>query len=394
MPTEIIMPAMEMAQDTGRLVRWLKPEESFVRKGEPLMEIETDKVTVEIESPADGILSAVTAHEGDEIPVGQVIGLLLGEHERVAVASPIPSNVSIVQKAEVSAYRQPTPSAPATNHGEAILASPKARRLAAESNLDLWAIRGSGPDGAILAADVESVLPTRTETSPARVIPIKGVRKIIADRLQASYQTAPHIALTLAINMTEALRVFDREKHTVQAETGHALTLTALLCKFIADALMKHPRLNAHLVNDEIHEYNTVHLGIAVALDDGLIVPVIRHVERKGLAAIQTELHDLSERARAGKLKPEEVKGSTFTLSNLGMFGVEQFTAILNPPEVGILTVGAVQETPVGVNGQLVLQPMMQVTLCTNHRAVDGAVAAAFLQTSKQMMENLGLVLV
>ncbi|MCC7447106.1 MAG: 2-oxo acid dehydrogenase subunit E2 [Anaerolineae bacterium] len=388
MPTEIIMPAMEMAQDTGRLVRWLKPEGAFVRKGEPLMEIETDKVTVEIESPAHGILSAVTAHEGDEVPVGQVIGLLLGEHERVAVASPTHNTVSPAQKVEVSPYRQPSPAAPAINRRQAVLASPKARRLAVERNLDLAAVHGSGPDGAIVAADIEAVPTTRVETLPARVIPIKGVRKIIADRLQASYQTAPHIALTLSINMTEVLRVLDREKDAIQAETGHGLTLTALLVRLVAAALLKHPRLNAHLVDDEIHEYDTVHLGIAVALDDGLIVPVIRHVERKGLATIQAELHDLTERARTGKLKPEEVKGSTFTLSNLGMFGIEQFTAILNPPEVGILTVGAVQETPVGINGQLVLQPMMCVTLCADHRAVDGAMAAAFLKTVKQTTEH------
>jgi len=398
MATEIVMPALEMAQDSGRLVRWLKAEGELVRKGEPLMEIETDKVTVEIEATASGILASVSAHGGDEVPVGQVIGLLLSEDESAATlpasitASPVARRLAAgaeqIEKAnELSLESPQSTSKPIL---QSIPASPKARRLAAEHGLELSAVAGSGPDGAVLAADVQAYLiqvKAHIEDN-YRVIPLIGMRKIIAARLYTSYQTAPHIALTVSVNMTETLRLLEKLKPTIQTETGYNLTITTVLSKAVSTVLVKHPRLNAHLIENEIREYTVVHLGVAVALDDGLIVPIIRNVEHKGLAVIQSDLHDLTQRARAGKLKSHEIKGSTFTLSNLGMFGIEQFTAILNPPEVGILAVGVIEERAIGVDGQVVLRPMMQMTLNVDHRAVDGAVAAAFLKTLKETLEN------
>lgn len=401
MATEIIMPAMEMAQETGTIVRWLKAEGDSVQKGEPLMEIETDKVTIEIESPASGVLSNVTARAGDEIPVGQVIGLIRAADETPPealqstahpVARPIARRIAADHDLVLSAVQQ--------SSQRRLLASPRARRLAAEHHLELAGMTGSGPDGAVLTADVERIVarqpqvvqPAARFPGPYRVVPIKGVRRVIAERLQASYQSAPHISLTVSVDMTEILHMIERLNPGVEAAAGRSLTMTSVLIRFVGLALVKHPRLNAHLVADELREFTAVHLGIAVALDDGLIVPVVQHVEQKGLAAIQVELHDLSERARVGRLKPHEVKGSTFTLSNLGMFGIEHFTAILNPPEVGILAVGAIQDCAVGMNGEIVLRPIMRLTLNVDHRAVDGAVAAAFLKTLKETLENPYLV--
>lgn len=441
MAVEIVMPALEMAQETGTLVRWLKAEGELVRQGEPLMEIETDKVTVTIESPAAGRLANVGAQAGDEIPIGQVIAVLLAEGEsapppvkpasgtavsRVSERQPvaatpiarrlaadhdldlgqIPSAAGRITKEDVVAYLQ-RHAPPSAGPGAPRLrpASPKARRLAAEHGLALADLVGSGPEGAVQVADVRAALAHRADVLPTAevppsppdeydIVPIQGKRKLIAERLQASSQTAPHIALTLSIDMTEVLRLMERLRASIAAQTGQTLTITAVLAKLVGATLRRHPRLNAHVVEEEIRRFTSVHLGIAVALDDGLIVAVIRHIERKGLAAIQAELHDLTARARTGGLKPDEVKGSTFTVSNLGMFGIEQFTAILNPPEVGILAVGVIQETPVGVGGQIVLRPMMQLTLNADHRAVDGAVAAAFLKELKEAMENPYLLLI
>ncbi len=420
MTTEIVMPALEMAQDSGKLVRWLKAEGDTVRKGEPLMEVETDKVTVEIEAPAAGILSSLSARDGDEVPVGRTIALLVSESELAVArpsaiaASPVARRIAAehkldlgqlangagrIEKADVLEYLKARDAGSETVV-RLIPASPKARRLALDHGLELTALSGSGPDGAVLVSDVQAVLRRQkadvlaaAASDEYRVVPISGMRRVIAERMQASAQV-PQIALTSSADMTEVLRLVEKLKPAILTETGHRLTLSAVLAKAIGAALLRHPRLNAHVVGPEIREFAAVHLGIAVALDDGLIVPVVQQVERKGLAALQTELVDLTGRARIGKLKAGEIKGSTFTLSNLGMFGVEHFTAILNPPEVGILAVGAIQERAVGVDGQLALRPFMQMTLCVDHRAVDGAVGAAFLKTLKETLENPYLLMV
>ena len=464
MAIEVVMPALEISQDIGTLVHWLKSEGDLVQKGDPLMEIETDKVTVEIESPGTGVLANITAQPGDEVPVGQLIALLLDEgetpsepevppeggepsereapsetknvasvpedfpvRERNKVgATPVArrlaeengidlTDVSVaigaetIQKAHVLAYIESQKLLKDRREDEEaplclIMASPKARRLASEHGLDIASLPGSGPDGAVLAGDVQKALvdPSKgtlesqklpTTSDEHTIIPIKGIRKVIAERLQASYQTAPHISLSLSADVTEVLRISERLSSAVQEETGHPLTMTAILAKVVGATLREHPRLNAHLVDDEIHEFSAVHLGIAVALEDGLIVPVIRSVQQRGLSSIQSELSDLTSRARKGTIKLNEVKGGTFTISNLGMFGVEQFTAILNPPEVAILSIGTITDVPVGVDGEVVLRPIMQVTINADHRAVDGAVAARFLSALKKALENPWLLL-
>ncbi|MSP14906.1 MAG: 2-oxo acid dehydrogenase subunit E2 [Chloroflexi bacterium] len=472
MPIDVIMPKLEMAQDTGTVVRWLKAEGSTVQKGEPLLEIETDKVAVQVEAPGSGILSRVIAAEGEEVPVGQVIALISSPAEAAAAAPSAPAatpvaqrmaaahNVDLqqvqtagrrIEKQDIEAYlargaSQPQAAAP----GLARLtpASPLARRLAWERGVAVTQLRGSGLDGAVLAADVRQQGPALPVQSPAfspvvpedrkqpipqdyappgrtgtergrgegqvpsegqpdsgyRVIPLKGTRKIIAERVQRSFQSAPHIALTLPVDMTEVRRLMERLSAAAPGHlpagngAGSKLGLTAILARCCAVALTHHPRLNAHVVEGsnaslEIREFASVHLGMAVALDDGLIVPVIRDAQAKGLSAIQAEIDDLVRRARAGALKLEEVKGSTFTISNLGMFGIEQFSAILNPPEVGLLAIGAIIPGPLEIQGQMVMRPLMRLTLMADHRAVDGAVGARFLATLKAMLENPYLLL-
>lgn len=255
--------------------------------------------------------------------------------------------------------------------------------MARKLGIDLATVTGSGPKGAILPRDLEA-LAAASKTAVAgeseyRVVPVKGTRRSIAKRTSESYRNAPHITLSLSLDITD-----------LQARTTPQRRLTPCLLKVVADALLKHPRLNAHLVEKEIREFPSVHLGVAVSLEDGLVVPVLRNVEQKGIERIQTELADLADRSRKRTLQPEEMKGSTFSVSNLGMYGIEQFTSILNPPEVGILSVGTVRPAPVVVDGQVAIRPRMQVTLNADHRAVDGAVAARFLQTLKESVESGG----
>ena len=396
MAVEIVMPAVEMAQDSGILVRWLKAEGEFVKQGEPVMEIETDKTVFEFEAPGSGTLANVSAKEGDEIPVGQVVAVLLAEGESApegAAAAPQSVAAPVAESrasADGSAQAQPQAAQPGV--GKLPLASPKARRLAKEAGISLASVRGSGPEGAVLTADVAQQGGAAAAPSIARkeyeVIPLKGKRRIIAQRMQQSAQAAPHISLSLSVDVGELQRLVERLSSQVESKTGAPLKMTPVLAKVTAAALEKHPRLNAHFVDEEIHQYSAIHLGIAVALDDGLIVPVIRDVGGKKLTDVHIGMQDLLSRARSGRLRPEEIKGGTFTVSNLGMFGVEQFTSIVNPPEIGILSVGAIADRAVKANGQIALRPMMQVTVNVDHRAVDGAVAADFLKTLKSLLEN------
>jgi pyruvate dehydrogenase E2 component (dihydrolipoamide acetyltransferase) len=383
--TEVIMPALEMSQEQGVLVRWFKSEGEFVARGEPLMEIETDKAVMEIEAAASGVLSNVTAREGDEIPVGQGIAWLLSEGEAApspAAGAPGKQRPSTRPATARRARGTKTGTRTRSRRGR-VRASPRARKMARKLGIDLATVTGSGPKGAILPRDLEAHEAASKRDAAAeleyRVIPIQGTRRSIARRTSDSYRNAPHISLSLSLDVTD-----------LQARTTPRRRLTPCLLKAVADALLKHPRLNAHLVEEEIREFRSVHLGVAVSLKDGLVVPVVRNVEKKGIERIQTELADLAHRSRKRTLQPDEMKGSTFSVSNLGMYGIEQFTSILNPPEVGILSVGTVRSVPVVVGGQVAVRSRMQVTVNADHRAVDGAVAAQFLQTLKESIESAG----
>jgi len=398
-PKEIVMPALEMAQEKGLLLRWLKTEGQLVHKGEPLMEIETDKALTEIESPDSGILSQVTAHPGDEVPVGRVIAVLLpyaagNTHSEIPVAAERADSKHSHQtenKSEEGLQLAPNevPISEARASAQRVLASPKARRLAAEANIDLSLVEGSGPGRAVLPEDILRVsAQKRAQSLPEyTAVSVKGMRRIIAERLQRSSQDAAHIALSLSIDMSQAKRRL-HDWNALKQRPDLTLSMTALICRAGIASLLQHPRLNSHFLGDEIREYRAVQLGIAVAIADGLVVPVIRNAQTKDLAGLQSELADLSSRARAGKLRPDEMRGSTFTVSNLGMFGVEQFTAIVNPPEVGILSIGTIRDTPVVLEGQVSVRPLMQVTINADHRAVDGVVAAQFLNSLKKQLED------
>mgnify|MGYP005843909063 CR=1 FL=1 len=418
MATEVIMPKVDMVMDNGTFVEWLKQEGDQVKKGEPLFVVLTDKANIEVEAPASGILAGLTAKPDDVIPVTAVIAYILEPGEALPAgdaAKPAPAAAPVIP-AEPAAVQTAPPPAPAAS-GK-VRATPAARHLAMELGIDLACVPGSGPQGRVHKANVlafaEQQPATRAEVeTPARpaaipspgavvpavevplpniprreVIPLAGPRKIIADRLTYSAFTAPHITLSLRVDMTEAARLRQRVSPLIEQKTGRKPSFTAIIARAAAAILPRHPYLNASLHGQEIIVWAEVHLGIAASLEDYLIVPVIKAAERKNLEQIVAEMADLIERARAKRLPPVEMSGSTFTISNLGMYGIESFTAIINPPETAILAVGAIVDTPVGVEGQLELRPMMNVTLAADHRVVDGAAAAQFLAELKRTLED------
>jgi pyruvate dehydrogenase E2 component (dihydrolipoamide acetyltransferase) len=414
MATEVIMPKVDMVMDEGTFVEWLKEEGALVKKGDPLFIILTDKANIEIEAPASGTLAGVRAQPGDEIPVTEVIAYILepdeplpaGAEARLAAApladAPTGAPTALGPEAVTSPIVPPGPGA-----GK-VRATPVARRLAAETGIDLAQVKGRGPRGRIHKADVLAfverqpavvepgvaavpVAPLRVPLPDARkkeVVPLAGPRKIIADRMAYSAFTAPHITLSLRVDMSEAARLRAQLLDPLRARTGQRLSFTAILARAVAAVLPRHPYLNASLDGEEIVLWDDVHLGIAMSVDDYLIVPVVREAQNKNLEQIVTDLGDLTERARTKRLVPSEMAGSTFTISNLGMFGVESFTAIVNPPESAILAVGKIVDTPVAAGEGIVLRPMMCLTICVDHRVVDGAAAARFLAELKDTLEN------
>jgi pyruvate dehydrogenase E2 component (dihydrolipoamide acetyltransferase) len=437
MPTNIIMPALEMAQETGKVLHWLKRPGDTVRKGEPIVEIETDKVTVEIEAPASGVLRDVTAQEGDVVPVGRTIALIVaaGEAGGTAGAAPVmpPASTAVtgavpappaaggpagavkasplarkvaeqhgvdlgrvrtasgrIEKADVLAYVESQKSSVAGN-GRAgrRLASPKARRLAAERGLDVAALRGSGPGGAVLADDVATA--ARPAATPAlAAAPREGgpsigtVWRIMAERMTTSWTTAPHFYLVREVNVTRLASWLD----LVRKQTGAHVTYTDLLVKLVAAALSRHPRVNASWRDGTIVQNTDVSIGLAVAIDDGLVVPVIHRADTLLLPELAARRADVVSRAQAGKLRPADIQGGGFTISNLGMFGVDAFNAIVNPPQAAILAVGRIADRVVALNGQPAVQPTMVLTLSCDHRALDGARAAQFLGTLADLIEE------
>jgi pyruvate dehydrogenase E2 component (dihydrolipoamide acetyltransferase) len=413
MATEVIMPKVDMVMDTGTFVEWLKEEGDHVEKGEPLFIILTDKANIEIEAPASGVLAGVGAQPGDEIPVTEVIAYILEPGEALpAGAGAGPAVAELPAGARATPEPEPvTPTVAPSEPGEGrVRATPVARRLAAELGIDLAQVPGRGPSGRVHKADVLAFAERRqpevsraaVAAAPAvpalsvplpdarrrEVVPLAGPRRVIAERMAYSAFTAPHINLSLRVDMSEAARLRSRLLEPLLAKTGQRLSFTAILARAVAAVLPRHPYPNASLDGEEIILWDDVHLGIATSVDDYLIVPVIREAQEKSLEQIVVELADLTERARARRLAPAEMAGSTFTLSNLGMFGIESFTAIINPPESAILAVGQIVDTPVDGGGEIVLRPMMSLTVCVDHRVVDGAAAARFLAELKGTLEN------
>lgn len=449
MPIPFIMPKMDMDQESVLIVEWLKKEGERVEKGEPVVSVETDKITSDIEAPESGILAGILYHENQEAPVTKVVAYILQEGESLPaglagggkaaeVAAPVveekatakstvkatplaakiadgmnldlasvPASGAKVTKADVLvAHEKQTAQAEAPRPA----ATPAARKLGHEQGLDLATVSGSGPRGRVQVADVQAAL-NHTPTSEAAAktaqkpvaggermsqsVPMLGKRKRIAERLTESYQSTPHIYLTVEVDMSKAETC--RTHLNAHAEKlGRAkISMTALLTKMVALTLKKHPYLNASLIDEHIELWEDVNIGIATAVDNGLLVPVVHGADGLGVAAINEQMRYLTQQARANALTREEVDGGTFTISNLGMFGIHSFTAIINPPQSAILAVGGIVRKPVVVDDQdtVAVRPMMMMTLSVDHRIVDGAVGAAFLADLVGLLETPVLVL-
>jgi pyruvate dehydrogenase E2 component (dihydrolipoamide acetyltransferase) len=366
MPAEVIMPALGMAQETGKVLRWLKEDGARVAKGEPLLEVETDKVTVEIEAPADGTLTGRAAPEGAEVPVGSVIALVLAEGEEFA-PTPEPVPVAVAESAPPAAAVAAAAAA-LRESPRRPLASPKARRLARTRGVDLAALAGSGPSGAVVAADVE-----RAGASPA--LAAGPVWRLMAERMARAWREVPQFVLAREV---DARRLLHRDE---------GVSVTDLLVEASARALARHRRLTASWQDGRLVAGEGVNVGVAVATAEALVVPVIHDADRLSLAEISTRRRGLAEAARAGRLRPEDVQGGTFTISNLGMYGVDAFQAIVNPPQAAILAVGRIVERPVAVDGAIAARPVLTLTLSFDHRVVDGARGAEFLDTLASLVE-------
>ena len=389
MPTNVIMPALGVAQQTGTLLKWLKAEGQSVSKGEPLMEIETDKATVEIEAPAAGVLAQVLAQAGDEVPVGQRIALILapGELPPVEAKSSASKPMTNTAKAVV-----PPPAAKAISSSASIappagriLASPAAKRIAREKGVDLAALKGSGPEGSVLAEDVPRASITESIPETEKIIPLTPMRRIVGERMTESKLSTPHFYISMDIDMSAMRRVRIEWRQRGDEVIPSVNDFILLAC---ARALRDFPLVNSTHTEQGVKLHAEINIGMAVALDEGLVVPVIRNADGLKLAELATRSRELIDKAQKKKLFPLDYEGGTFTVSNLGMLGVDSFIAIINPPQCAILAVGRVAQRVVVEDGMFAIKSMMTATLSADHRIVDGAMAARFLHDVKKLLES------
>ena len=397
MAKNVVMPALEMAQETGTIVSWLKKEGDAVTKGEPLLEIETDKATVEIEALADGVLAGVKAAEGDEIPVGETIAWIVAPGEE-------PPKESASAASGRSMSQKPPPSSGATAAGAKASAvgqkkkagaggkvSPKARRLAKEHGVDLATVEGTGPDGAITGEDVLAARKSASSgggESTAATAPLSAVARLMAERTTQSWNQAPHFFLTRDVDAAALNDFRARVRPGIETDKGIKVTHTDILVALIGRVLVKHPKMNASWEGKGIRLNPEVNVCIAMAVEDGVVSPVVPDTNTAELGDIAMRRRDLAERARAGKLRPADITGGNFTVSNLGMFAIDAFTAIIVPPQAAILAVGAIADRVVPVDGQPGIRPTMTMTLSSDHRVVDGAQAALFLNDLVEAIKN------
>jgi pyruvate dehydrogenase E2 component (dihydrolipoamide acetyltransferase) len=415
MATEIKLPRLGQGMESGTIVKWLKSEGDPVEKGEPLYELDTDKVTQEVEADASGVLLKIAVAEG-EVPVGRTIAVIGEQGESVEVADDAQEEGSPARAREEERERGRDASTssdaseqvtqiqePQSGNGR-IKASPLARRIARERGIDLREVAGTGPEGRVVAEDVERAAATGLPSAPVlaaapaptavpqevEVEQLSSMRKTIARRLTEAWQ-APVFQLGITVDMGRALEV--RKRLVELNADGAKPTVSDLLTKVCAMALMRHRAVNALYKGDAIELHPSANIGIAVAIPNGLVVPVIQGCERKTIAEIAAARAELVDRARGGRLQQGDLDGGTFTISNLGMFGIERFVAVLNPPQAAILAVGSTEEKPVAVDGQVVVRPRMELTLTCDHRAIDGATGAQFLGDVKAFLEEPGLAL-
>ena len=382
MAFSVVMPALEMAQETGKLLAWRKKDGDHVAKGEPLLEIETDKAVVEVESPADGILAGIKASEGDEIPVGRTIAWILAAGE--TIPSEPASSTPAARANSASKEAVPHAKAPvALQSAVSAKISPKARRLAQELGVDIASIRGSGPAGEILASDIQAAAishkPEISHSSPPNFEVPSTLGRIMAERTTQSWTTIPHFFVTRDVDASALNQYRDRIIPEIESVHKIRISHTDLLVATVSRVLANHPRLNASWSNEGIRTHNHVNMAVAIAVDDGVVAGVIPNANKALLHEIAVQRREITERARAGKLRPADISDGTFTISNLGMYAVDQFSAIVTPPQAAILAVGRIAERVVAVKGKPEVRPIMTLTVSCDHRVVDGARAARFL---------------
>ncbi len=408
MAVEVKLPRLGQGMEAGTIVRWLKAEGDQVKKGEPLYELDTDKVTQEVEAEADGVLLRINVAEG-EVDVGTTVGVIGAEGEEISVSLPPERHPALSEPTANESAAPATEKGPerdqaavSESNGGRVKASPLARRIARERGIELSALTGTGPDGRIIAEDVEnasagdSVTPAAVASAPApqadvEVVKLTSIRTTIARRLTEAWE-APVFQLTVVVDASELVATREQMvEHLREGETKP--TVSDLLTRLVAGALMRHRAVNAQFVDGAIHRYPAANLGIAVATPNGLVVPVIRDADRKSVQQIAAMRSDLVTRARDGKLQLQDLADGTFTISNLGMYGVDQFVAVLNPPQVAILAVGSIEERALVVDGDLIVAPALTLTLTCDHRAIDGSEGAEFLRTLKAFVESPALAL-
>jgi pyruvate dehydrogenase E2 component (dihydrolipoamide acetyltransferase) len=436
MATKVIMPKLSPTMEEGQIARWLKKEGDKVSMGEPLAEIDTDKATMEMQALANGVLRKILVNEGQSAPLGQTIAVIGEPNEDIAsLVSEAPPKQEAQPKQEQAQQQEqekPAPPAPpqpqpqakaatasaqpasrvdgrqpqaATADSGRLIVSPLAARMAAEAGIDLRSLQGSGPGGRIIKKDIEAAISQpkaatapqafpraveagqfpRIAASGYRDEPASEIRKVIAKRLVTSLGPVPHFFLTTEIEMDRAAEM---RKGINALDPDLKISINDIIIKVTAAALMQHPEVNASFQEKFIRYYEHADIGVAVAIEDGLITPVVRSADQKSLSEIAAEVRELAERARSRKLKPEEYTGASFSISNLGMFGIDEFTAVINPPEGAILAVGAMSAKPVVRDNEIVIREMMRVTMSCDHRVIDGATGARFLQTFKKILEN------
>lgn len=443
MPIPIVVPRMGLTMTDGTVMRWLKNEGDPVTKGEPVLELMTDKVTMEVEAPASGILSKILHGQDAVVPVGEALAFISTADEAKTTAAPSTPPVAespkatpvarrmaaeqkielqnvrgtgeggMITKQDLAAHLTSPPTKVQTDEPEPVRASPAARRAARELGIDLATLSGTGPDGRITEDDVRRAADAERMAAPARVVirepkpmssapqpqgvpvlssvPVRGIRQVIAERMTQSFQTTPHFYLTVELDATALLDLHNRFK-AKPSNADSQVSVTDLLTKFVAIALAEHPFANARWQEGKIEMLGQVNIGIATATEQGLVVPVIKGADRLHIPEIARARQELVARARSNKLSLEDVSDATFTMSNLGMYGVDLFSGIINPPQSALLAVGRIKERPVGVNGEIRLRPTMYVTLSVDHRVMDGAQAAILLQRIGELVEQPALL--
>jgi pyruvate dehydrogenase E2 component (dihydrolipoamide acetyltransferase) len=420
MPINLLMPALSPTMTEGKLSKWVKKEGDKVKSGDVIAEIETDKATMEFEAVDEGVLGKILVPEGTEgVAVNTPIGVILEEGEDAssikapapAAAAPVPAPTAAAPSPASASAPAPAPASAPVAHGDRVFATPLAKRIAKDAGIDLKAVKGSGPHGRIIKADIEfaktqpgpsaavAAAGPAVGTAPAAApkpapapafgpayeeVPLTSIRKVIARRLTEAKQTVPHFYLTIDYKLDALLAL----RTQLNAKSDTKLSVNDFIIRASALALKKVPAANASFTDTALRLYKDIDISVAVATPTGLITPIIKHADQKGLAQISSEMKDLAGRAKEGKLKPEEFQGGTFSISNLGMFGVKDFAAIINPPQGCILAVGAGEQRPVVVDGALAIATVMSCTLSVDHRVVDGAVGAEYLAALKGLIED------